>query len=456
MKTKRSIRVRATLFLSAVYFIVFFLLLLIFIINSLHEVIHRSRISMKEISKGMFQILNQDRPASELFHEIAEAMEFIDSKGNYSYAIYKGESLLYTTQPDWNPSTEKAIWEQSEGMFLNRVESGNGLDDALANWHFVYHVDQDGYSIYITNISNFELAERFIEGLVIAVILSLLLAVPIGWLVSKRFVNPVYKISGVLEQVWAGDLKARATPMGTRDELAALIDTLNRTLDKLEDQASRMRSFCGNVAHELNTPLTVLRGNLELCLARERNAEAYTEVLHKCHEEISDLSRMVNSLLLLASSPGLPSERFEKVDLSIILNEFHEPLALLAEQKQIKLSTDLMQEAFINGDPTLLPRLFYNLIQNAIRYSPKDGAVDVSLQRHDDSIIFEVQDQGPGIPGHCLDRIFEPFFQVDPSRAVGTGLGLALAKWVADHHDAQISVESKIDRGTTFRVRFRS
>jgi signal transduction histidine kinase len=216
-----------------------------------------------------------------------------------------------------------------------------------------------------------------------------------------------------------------------------------------------MRGFTANAAHELRAPLTRLRNRLETALEAGRDAEPDSKTLEALLADVDRLSAMVSGLLRLAHSEGgLEPERVAEVDLAALLEavaEFFEPLA---EEKGVTLRRGPMHPALVRGDPAWLHQLFANLVDNAVKFTPAGGAVELEAALEGPAVVVKVHDTGRGIAAEDLERIFDPFHRGGVSAEVeGVGLGLPLARQIARAHGGDIALDSAPGHGSTFRVR---
>ncbi len=218
-----------------------------------------------------------------------------------------------------------------------------------------------------------------------------------------------------------------------------------------------MRRFMADAAHELRTPLTVLRSRAEVTLARDGDSASYREALVAIEQEATRLGRIVEDLLLLArSESGALPVKLVPVFLDDIASDATGAAHPLAERKGVTLTLASFEEAQVRGDAALLHQLVMIIIDNAIKFTPAGGSVSVSITSGSDGATLAVSDSGIGIPRDQLNHVFERFFRGDAarSRSEGAGLGLSIAKWIADVHHARITVESESGGGTVVSVRF--
>jgi signal transduction histidine kinase len=236
--------------------------------------------------------------------------------------------------------------------------------------------------------------------------------------------------------------------------------SLNALLDRLEDSLARQRQFVSAVSHDIRTPLTIIKGDIEVALMRERTPGEYAEVLSSNLEEVERIHRLVDDLVTLARADyGELGLNMRSVALGSLVAELRESFADAARRKGLILESYLEGEVHIEGDRARLRQLFYNLIDNAIHYTPNGGRIEVTLtSSHDrDEAQVRIRDTGIGIAPRDLPHIFEPFYRGTPSRRTqhnGYGLGLSICDHIVRAHNGRIAVESRQGpgSGTTFLV----
>ncbi|MFP4058760.1 MAG: sensor histidine kinase [Candidatus Brocadiia bacterium] len=293
--------------------------------------------------------------------------------------------------------------------------------------------------------------------LYLVLLAAVLLAALGGWRLGARSLKPIDELAAELGRIETSTLGERLHVSPTEDEIARLREALNRMLARLDNAFDQLQSFTANAAHELRTPLSALQCRLEVCLNEAQSLEECRDALDDALEQATELGKLVENLLLLArmDRDGGPPQAGD-VDLAALLDDLAEPFALLASEKNVRLQTHCQGQVHSRGDPALLRRLFGNLLDNAVRYTPAGGQVDVQARAEDDHCEVAVQDTGVGIEPQALEHIFERFYRADPSRsrdAGGTGLGLSIAHRVAQLHGGSIEVHSTPGQGTTVRVR---
>ncbi len=219
-------------------------------------------------------------------------------------------------------------------------------------------------------------------------------------------------------RIKAGQLQARIERTGANDELDRLADTLNEMLGRLESSFAEMRQFSADASHELQTPLTILRGEIEVALRAKRSPDEYTGVLRSALEEIQRISALVEGLLLLArSDAGMLRMDRSPVDLVFVAEEVLHRLGPAATAKKVALILGQIEPLEVSGDLVHLRRLLFNLVDNAIKYTPREGMVRVSVARSGPFGVLTVEDTGIGIPPGEAKKVFQRFYRSADARA---------------------------------------
>jgi heavy metal sensor kinase len=275
-----------------------------------------------------------------------------------------------------------------------------------------------------------------------------------GWFLARRALAPVDAMVETARKIEAGDLARRIETPESNDELGRLAAVLNDMLARLERSFTAVRHFSADAAHELRTPLTILKGELEVALRTGPATQEYQRVLSSCLEEVDRLSALVEDLLFLArSDSGNLNSVQTPLNLAEVFEEVVPPLRALAETAGITLTVTAPPTVWVRGNKPMLFRLLFNLGENAIKYTPSGGTVELALSQDDAVAKLTVRDTGPGIAPEEQTRIFDRFYRGDPARERGgTGLGLALARSITLVHNGHINVESTPDQGSCFSV----
>ena len=298
--------------------------------------------------------------------------------------------------------------------------------------------------------------DKLFNVILIVNVLAILLVGIGGFFVIGRFLFPIKTITNKAKIISHSNLNERIEVYDEQDELGQLTITLNNLLERLHDAFETQRRFMADAAHELKTPLSVLRAHWENELDNSELSGAFKQRMVQDIETIGRLNQMINKFLFLAQTEDVS----DKMDLSNIqLDEFLIDIIndakILAELKEQSIDIVELTPSDIEGDRNQLYQLFFNLIDNAIKYTPEKGKIWISLSKLEQSAQIQIRDNGIGIEESDLPHIFDRFFRVgkDRSRKTGgSGLGLSICKLIVDSHHGSISVDSQIDHGSIFTV----
>lgn len=253
------------------------------------------------------------------------------------------------------------------------------------------------------------------------------------------------------QRISAENLSSRLDASNPRDEVGQLATTINALLARLEVAFTEQQRFIADASHELRTPVAVLRGEAEVALEHERAAAEYKESLSMIKDEAERLSRIVDSLFILARQPV--DERVlvkEPLRLNQVVAECVRAGQVLATRKDLELSIEEpLPEIGMSGDDEMLARMLLNLLENAVKYTPAGGQISVKLSARNGN------DTGIGIPAEVQPYVFDRFYRVDKARSRalgGAGLGLSIARWIVEAHGGNLLVESAAGKGSTFIV----
>lgn len=298
-----------------------------------------------------------------------------------------------------------------------------------------------------------EMGEIFLYGGLPAAVLAL----GGGWFLMRRVLKPITQLTRAVERVQAENLHHQPiAPSGNGDELDRLTEVFNQMTRRLDQSFQQIREFTLHASHELKTPLTILRHELDAVLQDEFASAAERERGAAMLEEIERLTQIVDGLHFLTRSDAdqLTWEK-EPVALDELLRDATDDAQALAEEQHIRVQLDSCPATSVMGDRRRLRQLLLILTDNAIKYNITNGAVNIALQQQGNRALLTVTNTGPGIPPELVGRVFERFFRADPShnRAVdGCGLGLTIAQSIVRAHGGEILVESQPGRLTTVRV----
>jgi len=297
---------------------------------------------------------------------------------------------------------------------------------------------------------------RYLETLVILIPFGVALAAAGGAIIARTALRPVDEMALAARRITAEDLERRISLRGTGDELDRLAETLNGMLARLSAAFAEQRRFTADAAHELRTPLTALKGGIEVSLRANRPAEDYRKALAGGLEEVERLIRLAEDLLLLSRSTAGPETSRGPVELEPLLLDVFDVGVRLAQGTRVSVRVNDVTPVTVRGDVSALRRALLNLVENAIKYTPAGGKVELSLTSDDGFAVLTVQDTGIGIATTDQERIFERFVRLDAARARetgGTGLGLSIARAIVVAHGGTLEVKSEAGAGSRFTIR---
>lgn len=300
---------------------------------------------------------------------------------------------------------------------------------------------------------------NFLKGMLLLVyVLSLTVVSILAWIYSGGALRPIQQIMRQTDRLNVARLSDRLPAPANRDELGQLTLTINRLLDRIETAFQMQKQFVANASHELRTPLTAIKGQLEVVLMKTRSPEVYAEKLESLLADIRQLTTITNQLLLLAQADTAQAkEHFSLVRVDEVVFRCQASLQKWRPNIQIHITLDeeldTAETLCISGNEELLSAVFYNLIENGIKYSAgKD--INVRIFRDEEILCVRVEDQGIGIASSELDKIFQPFYRaVNVADIQGNGLGLSLVERIVAMHNGRLEVQSVLGKGSAFTVK---
>ncbi len=301
----------------------------------------------------------------------------------------------------------------------------------------------------------------FHHQLMVLTPIALLLAAAAGYFMSRKALTPVAAIAAEARRISDKNLDIRLPALGTRDELADMSETLNQMLDRIEAGYRSVREFTANAAHELRTPVSLICTETEVSLAFQRTAEEYRDTCEHVQQESVRMGKLIDNLLALSrADAGTEALHMNVVDLNALVGDAAKRWAPQQQKASITfLVHDAPDAALVLGDRPSLKRFLDILIDNAWRYTPQGGSISVTVSRDERQATVAVRDTGIGISMVDRPRIFERFYRAgSPQNGehAGSGLGLALARWIAEKHHTTIHVQSEPGYGSCFSTSFDS
>jgi heavy metal sensor kinase len=417
------------------------------------------RVTLQTASSALARDTNQSMPIAEALEDPRfpdQVVALVDADGRMlaRKPIRSAVVFRLPTLP---------LRASSSPQFYELSESNSEADDSCRGIYQLLTTFVKGApsSIIVVTASTEALSDQLDalqNVLAVAIVFSLLLAGCGGWFLARRSLSPLAAMASATERITANNLGERL-PVGAKDELGRLASRFNELLSRLSASFSQQRQFMADASHELRTPLSVVRTAAQVTLQKpERSNSEYREALAVIEQQASRLSRIVEDMFALtrADMNQLPLEIGE-VYLDEIVSDTTRAAGVLAKSKGVHLNLRDQQEAPYRGDDRLLRQMISNLLDNAIKFTPEAGTVEVRLRRVDTSYEITVTDTGCGIPDELQPRVFDRFFRVDKARAGtnglgGAGLGLAIARSIAELHEGRLTLQSSGPGGSTFCI----
>jgi len=390
-----------------------------------------------------------------LKHEVA--LEERSAKDEAFFVQLTGSdgSELFLSNPD--------RWKDFD---LKKIASTAGEPITLRNYRGTQTVDieslvlSDGAVLRVGQSAEQReaLLETFREVFVAFMIPAVVLGIAGGAFLASRTLRPVRGLIQTIRSVSTGQIEARVPTSHTGDELDELVLLFNSMPEKIETLITGMRHSLDSVAHDLRTPLTRLRGTAEMALQSEQNPESAREALADCVEEADRILTMLNTLMDISEAEtGAMKLQLTEVSVSELLADTVNLYAHVAEEKKLTLNLDSAEDLFLTGDLNRLRQVMANLLDNAIKYTPSGGRVELAAFARNHDAVIVVKDTGIGIAPEDKPKIWNRLYRADHSYSQkGLGLGLSLVKAVVQAHQGRIDVASKPGGGSEFTLSFPS
>lgn len=300
-----------------------------------------------------------------------------------------------------------------------------------------------------------EILERFKKVFTGVMILAILISLTGGYIIIFRSLQPIRNLTKTVESIIdTGKMEDRVPAGKTDDELNKLVRLFNLMLERIENLIGGMKESLDNVAHELKTPMTRLRGIAEDALQKEENHNSYREALSDCLEESERIIKMLNTIMDISEAKaGTLNLDIKQIDVSTLVEEVVELYRYIADEKNIVISTDCKENIHLMADEDRLKQILGNLLDNAVKYTPAGGRIDVEASQKAGQIFIVIKDTGIGIRQEDLAKIWDRFYRTEEGRTQrGLGLGLSIVKSLVELHGGHVDVASKPGSGTTFTL----
>ena len=424
---------------------------------TINEFITQERYDLREICRGIEKIANNTilknpQKKESLKNKIADTFLFLRTHKKISYIIKnkQGNTVINYNKCKENETSFKNARLRQNYKFKWKFSR-------LEYWDFKM-LYQGKYFTIIIDRSNVHrsIVDKLLPVFFIASAIIIILSIVSSIIIIKRILKPVDEISKAATMIEEGNLDYQMKILNDNkiDELEQLKINLNKTFSSLKQSFSTISDFSSNVAHELRTPLTILLGNLEVGLRRTRTKEEYQEIINDAIITVKEMQHLIEDMLLMLKPvSAYDKKNFEKIELDFVLNDIIEQFEILATLKHITIKKDISQDLYIIGIPSLIKRIFINIIDNAIKFSPENTTIKIKLKKVRNKIEFTVSDEGPGIPENFIEQIFDRFVKGN-THTNSHGMGLAMTKQLTTVHNAQISVSNNKNKGVCFKISF--
>ena len=303
--------------------------------------------------------------------------------------------------------------------------------------------------------SQARLLDAFKRIFIITMSFLIILAAGVGWFMARRAVSGIEAVTHTAQKISGGSLQERVPVKPRGDEIDQLATTFNQMVDRIQTLLTEIKEMSDNIAHDLRSPVTRIRGTAEVTLTTGKSLGDYENMAASTIEDCDRLLDMINTMLLISKTEaGVEKPSREKVDIAALIRQACEIFQPIAEDKNVRLSHRAPEKTLIFGDTRMLQRMLSNILDNGVKYTPSGGKIKVSLTESESrDLVISVNDTGVGISKADLPRIFERFYRCDQSRSQpGTGLGLSLARAIARAHGGDITVTSTVNQGSTFNI----
>jgi heavy metal sensor kinase len=449
-----SIRVKLTLWYAGVLALLIIAFAIITYLSVNRILTQETDEDLLEMSKTFTSLVNAEGAGEdegvtekEAIKEVLKDFRFKD----FQISVFsKNGELIEKT------SAEDFPYNFSENSYINFQQNNQSFRVFCSPLNIVNNEFKT--CIYYNLIEQTEIKKRLSNTFLIMIPLILLLSGLLGYLLAKRSLKPISEMSKQAQTISANNLNSRLLVKNERDEIGSLANVFNDLLERLENSFEQQRRFMADASHELRTPLAIIRGESEVALSREdRPNDDLRESLSIVNDESTRLTKIVEDLFTLSrADAGQFKTNFKQLSVDEILADCVRNVRVLSDKKEISLEFE-SEETEISGDEQLLRRLFLNLLDNAVKYNLKGGKITVRLENN----VVTVTDTGWGIVQEEQTKIFERFYQIDKSRTrgeelnkSGAGLGLSIAKWIAELHHADLKLVKSDESGSTFSVIF--
>jgi len=454
LKGRTSISLRLTVWFGAIFLAGWLLFGLAMWMNLKHTLSNERYLTLSRRIDRLHALLQKDQDADSRYQDFKE---FARATGGGLAEIFRADGSRALPSPTAN--AQAFPWPR----IASRAEEKLYQVDAPDQPYRVLsrRSSLDGETVYLTAAApeggNLLVLDRFWEGLLVSAPILLLISSAGGYWLSRKALKPVDRITAAARSISVSNLSERVPVTKTGDELERLAQTCNAMLQRLEVAVNQIKQFTADASHELRGPISFVRTVAEVALRNPKADPDSRRSLEGIVDEVAKATVLLEDMLTLARADAERGDKaLERLNLAAVVEETCEFARPIAEDRQLDLSVSLGASHLVNvlGDFATLRRLLWILLDNALKYTQAPGRIDVALTSDNHKATVEVRDTGVGISSVDLPHIFDRFYRADPSRSnvEGAGLGLAIAKWIAEIHHAELSAASEMHKGTVFQL----
>ncbi len=397
--------------------------------------------------QGQVQDVQQLRDVLAIIYEFKDDGKYLQVRDEHGNWIYRSPRML-----SQNPDLPTPDLLPTAGLVVD-LHKGAHIVRTLE-----YPVSAEGvrYSVQtgIALDKNMSLLNSFRLNLLMLTPAVILLATVGGHFMSRKALRPVSTLAAQSRRINDRNLDIRLPVSDANDEISDLSQTLNQMLERIDKAFTSVRTFTGNASHELRTPISLLRTEIEVALYRDRETEEYRAILTRLHEEAVSMTSLVENLLSLARADGgAETITLAPIRIRALFDQLESVWIRAMDESMLELRVVKPEnDIVVLGDMRSIQRLLSILLENASKYTPPGGIVKLSAVANGERVVFSVRDTGVGIAPEHRSRIFDRFYRVPTDGLIpgGSGLGLSLATWIAERHGSQLTVESKPGIGSAF------
>lgn len=479
----QSVLFRATISLAVATVLVFFVMIMIFYRQTSRSLISDNKDKMKRQADSLviaYDTLVTDPSVSDTATQ-AFLNSFARTEGCAVWFISKDGRIDFNTSVpefvrDNLHQVESHVYLDNEFVAslidnLGEVTTEDVTNGLFANSQTVslkvaIATSRDDTYIVLFNSINIEQESfwRLSNGLILPILISFSLALIFFLLMARSLIRPLRALSEAATSVTKGDLSVRVDVPELRresalkymltDEITNMVETVNGMIERLERQESDRKMFISSIAHDLRTPLTSIKGFLTAISDGTIPPESYPKYMDIIQTQVSRIQKLITSMTEASSLSQIDPEKMEDFNINDMIHDAVQNVEQLIKDKDISISVELQnntaEELLVYGESQLLYRVFYNLLTNAIKFTPIDGLIQIATSYNvkEKKVYISIEDSGSGIPSDKLDRVFESFYKVDPSRTEsGFGLGLYICREIISAHGEKIWAQKSEDLG---------